>query len=71
MTARRLLWMPDNNCNFVRIWCQVECGLSRETILKFLLTMVFSAITLLLSVKHISCNVQTVFKRTGEQMACI
>ena len=71
MTARRLLWMPDNNCSFVRIWCQVECGLSRETILKFLLTMVFSAITLLLSVKHISCKVQTVFKRTWEQMACI
>ena len=43
----------------------------RETILEFLLTMVFSAITLLLSVKHIACKVQTVFKRTGEQMACI
>ena len=71
MTARRLLWMPDNNCNFVRIWCQLECGLSCETILKFLLTMVFSAITLLLSVKHISCKCQTVFKRTWEQMACI
>ena len=69
MSAGHLLWMPDNNCSFVRIWCQVECGLMRETILEFLLTMVFSAITLSLSVKYISCKVEMVFKRTWEQMA--
>lgn len=32
--------------------------------------MVFSAITLSLSVKYISCKVEMVFKRTWEQMAC-
>ena len=70
MTAWQLLWMPDNNCNFVRIWCQVECGLMRETILEFLLTMDFSAIIVLLSVKYILCKVEMDFKKTWEQMAC-
>ena len=61
MTAWQLLWMPDNICNFLRIWCQVECALMRETILEFLLTMDFSAISLSLSVKYTSCKVEMGF----------